>query len=238
MHSEIICKDDDRTIAPISHIDDEYAMAGVADPRVCVTTSHDPSSRMKQFVKEVRLLFPNAQRINRGQTKINELVEVCRTNGFTDLIIVHETRGEPDSMIISHLPYGPTAYFSLSNCVFRHDIPNSAPMSEVYPHVILENFSTPLGLRIGNVLKHLFPVPKPESKRIVTFANREDQISFRHHVYKKGSEGPKDIDLEECGPRFEMKLYQLRLGTLDQDEAEMEWVLRPYMNTHKSKYIL
>ena len=35
-----------------------------------------------------------------------------------------------------------------------------------------------------------------------------------------------------------MKLYQLRLGTLDQDEAEMEWVLRTYMNTHKSKYIL
>jgi hypothetical protein len=24
----------------------------------------------------------------------------------------------------------------------------------------------------------------------------EDQISFRHHVYKKGNEGPKDIELE------------------------------------------
>jgi rRNA maturation protein Rpf1 len=42
--------------------------------------------------QEVRLLFPNAQRINRGQTKINELVDVCRSNGFSDLVIVHEVR--------------------------------------------------------------------------------------------------------------------------------------------------
>ena len=27
-------------------------------------------------------------------------------------------------MIISHLPHGPTAYFSLSDVVMRHDIPD------------------------------------------------------------------------------------------------------------------
>ena len=27
-----------------------------------------------------------------------------------------------DAMMVSHLPYGPTAMFSLSNCVMRHDI--------------------------------------------------------------------------------------------------------------------
>lgn len=32
-------------------IDDEYAKAGMYDPKVCVTTSHDPSSRLKQFAK-------------------------------------------------------------------------------------------------------------------------------------------------------------------------------------------
>ena len=30
-----------------------------------------------------------------------------------------------------------------------------------------------------NILKYLFPVPKDESKRVVTFANNEDYISFR-----------------------------------------------------------
>jgi hypothetical protein len=28
-------------------------------------------------------------------------------------------------------------------------------------------------------MKHLFPVPKPDSKRLITFANRDDYISFR-----------------------------------------------------------
>ncbi len=78
-----------------------------------------------------------------------------------------------------------------------------------------------------NILKYLFPVPKDDSRRVITFANQEDYISFRssermicvcelcfhvdvyafrfsrHHVYKKN--GPKDVDLMEVGPRFELK---------------------------------
>ena len=34
-----------------SHLDDEYRWAGVEDPKIMITTSHDPSSRLKMFVK-------------------------------------------------------------------------------------------------------------------------------------------------------------------------------------------
>ena len=34
-----------------SHQDDEYAWAGVQDPKIMITTSHSPSSRLKQFAK-------------------------------------------------------------------------------------------------------------------------------------------------------------------------------------------
>lgn len=34
-----------------SHVDDEYKWAGVEDPKVMVTTSRDPSSRLKMFAK-------------------------------------------------------------------------------------------------------------------------------------------------------------------------------------------
>lgn len=34
-----------------SHVDDEYRWAGVEDPRIMVTTSRDPSSRLKMFAK-------------------------------------------------------------------------------------------------------------------------------------------------------------------------------------------
>lgn len=54
-------------------MDDEYANAGIEDPKVCVTTSRDPSSRLKMFIKEIKLLIPNSQRINRGASKIDEV---------------------------------------------------------------------------------------------------------------------------------------------------------------------
>ena len=38
-----------------------------------ITTSHDPSARLKKFVKEVRLLFPNAQRLNRGNYEYKQV---------------------------------------------------------------------------------------------------------------------------------------------------------------------
>ena len=84
------------------------------------------------------------------------------------------------------MPYGPTTYFGLANVVLRHDLKDKVdPVSEAYPHLILDNFSTRLGDRISDVLKHILPMPKIDTKRIMTFANRDDFISFRHHVYRK-----------------------------------------------------
>ncbi len=47
-----------------------------------------------------------------------------------------------------------------------------------------------------------------------------------------------NVVLKEAGPRFEMQPYEIRLGTLDQDHAETEWVMRPYMNTARKKQTL
>lgn len=145
-------------------------------------------------------------------------------------MIVHEHRGEPDGLVVCHLPYGPTCSFGVMNAVLRHDLKdaNLGTVSEAFPHLIFHNFRTPLGERVANCLKYLFPVsaqqlaslkcrgtwevilcsqvPKPESHRVMTFVNENDYISFRHHVYtKKG----KEVDLREVGPRFDLKLYQV-----------------------------
>ena len=216
--------------------DDEYLNAGISDPKIFVTTSRNPSIRLLKFAKEMKLLVPNSQRINRGTHQMEELVEVCRNNEATDLIIVHETRGEPDGIIISHFPHGPTAYFGLYNCILRHDVEEVEKMSLAYPHLIFHNFSTKLGERVQNILKYLFPVPKDESKRVVTFSNDQDFISFRHHMYEKSSK--KEIELKEIGPRFELKLYQVKLGTVEMKEASNEWVLRPYMNSASKRLYL
>lgn len=41
-----------------------------------------------------------------------------------------------------------------------------------------------------------------------------------------------DVELSEVGPRFQLKLYEIKLGTLDiANAADTEWALRPFMNT-------
>ena len=197
---------------------------GVEDPKICITTSRDPSSKLREFTKELRLIFPTSHRINRGNTKVAELVrthirqplsrvflfcivvlvlvmimmlmmtstlmivtatkvDTCRRSAFTDLIIVQEHRGIPVGLIVSHLPFGPTAHFAIVNPVLRHDLPERHTVSEAYPHLVFHNFETKLGQRVKSVLRFLFPVPKTESKRVMSFVNQKDYISFRHHTY-------------------------------------------------------
>ncbi len=71
-----------------------------------------------------------------------------------------------------------------------------------------------------------------ESKRVITWANQADYVSFRHHTYE-APKGAKSVTLTECGPRFELKLYQIKLGTMDQAHAENEWVHRAYIRSSK-----
>lgn len=212
---------------------------------MCLTTSRDPSSRLRAFAVEMKLVFPGSARINRGNTTTKELLDAARGADFTDVILLTETRGEPDGLVVSHLPYGPTVHFSLSGTVLRHDIEGRGTVSEAAPHLVFHNFGSTLGSRVRNVLQHLFPLPKSESVRVMTFANDNDYISFRHHTYAKGptaGAGDKlragDVVLSEVGPRFELRPYRVALGTLDQPDAETEWVLRPYMNTARKRQAL
>ncbi len=87
--------DDADTIHPYSYIDDEYNTNSSNDPRILITTSREPSQRLIQFQKEMRLIIPNSTRINRGNYVVKELVRTCQDYEFTDLIILHENRGTP-----------------------------------------------------------------------------------------------------------------------------------------------
>lgn len=186
LRAEVALEDSEHVAGTSEGIDSEYANSGVYDPKVLVTTSHDPSSKLTQFLKEMKLIIPNAHRMNRGGNTVQQIVETCRADGFTDLVILQEHRGVPDGLVVSHMPYGPTAYFGLHNVVMRHDLPQVAPISEAFPHLILHNLTTKFGRRVGTILKNLFPVPKADSRRVVSFLNRDDFISFRHHGARNG----------------------------------------------------
>jgi U3 small nucleolar ribonucleoprotein protein IMP4 len=201
--------------------------------------------------------------VNRGKYEVGAIVEACRSNDVTDMIVLHEHRGVPDGLVVSHLPFGPTAFFTLANVVTRHDILMSQSgfpqkqgdgeggsshdddwmsvpktISEAFPHIVLDGFTSRLGRRVSDVLRFLFPVPRPDSRRVVTFANRNDTIAFRQHTFTQKSKN-SEPELTEIGPRFDMRLYKLVQGTLEQtDSADLEFVLRPYMNTARKRKFL
>jgi U3 small nucleolar ribonucleoprotein protein IMP4 len=102
------------------------------------------------------------------------MIESAKSAGLSDIVLLHEHRGRPTALTVSHLPHGPTVGFSLHNVVLRADIPRAAKgtVSESYPHLIFEGFTTKLGQRIVQVLKHLFPPREATSKvgnRVVTY---------------------------------------------------------------------
>ena len=218
-------------------IDDEYlALSGIQEPKILLTTSRNPSPRLLQFSKEIKLLFPNSLKLNRGNYIIQDLAATGKRVQISDLVIVHEHRGVPTSLTISHFPHGPTAIFTLHNVKLRHDLPNIGNVSEAYPHLIFENFTTSLGKRVETILKHLFPPgAKRESSRVVTFVNNDDYISVRHHMYLRTKDS---IELSEVGPRFEMRLYELRLGLVDNKDSDVEWQMRRFVRTANRKNYL
>ncbi|OLN85598.1 U3 small nucleolar ribonucleoprotein IMP4 [Colletotrichum chlorophyti] len=226
-------------------LDDEYAaLSGLSDPRILVTTSRDPSSRLAAFSKEIRLLLPTSVRLNRGTLILPDLVMSCKSNALTDIVLLHEHRGVPTGLTVSHLPHGPTVSFTLSNVVLRHDIPGSirGSVSEAYPHLIFEGFKSRLGQRIVKILKHLFPPREPITSknkignRVVTFVNNEDSIEVRHHVFVRTSYD--SVELAEVGPRMTMRPFEIRGGTLENKDGDVEWHLTQYTRTGRKKEYL
>ncbi|KAI0024168.1 Brix-domain-containing protein [Xylariomycetidae sp. FL0641] len=232
----------DRSTNEELDLDDEYSkLSGVVEPRVLVTTSRDPSARLSAFSKEIRLLLPTSIRLNRGGTILPDLTRSAQANGLSDMVLLHEHRGVPSALTISHLPFGPTISFSLHNVVLRHDIPNSirGTVSESYPHLIFDGFTSRLGERVVKILKHIFPPREPltsKSKlgsRVVTFKNIEDSIEVRHHVFVRT--GYDSVELSEVGPRMTMKVFNIRAGTLADKDGDVEWALTPYIRTSRKR---
>lgn len=226
-------------------LDDEYqALSGIVEPRVLVTTARDPSSRLSSFSKEIRLLFPTGIRLNRGNLILPEIVRSAQGAGLSDLVLLHEHRGVPTALTISHMPHGPTVSFSLHNVVLRHDIPNSVrgTVSESYPHLIFEGFNSRLGKRIKRVLQHLFPPREPitsqnkAGNRAITFVNQDDIIEVRHHVFVRTSY--QSVELSEVGPRMSMRPFEIRGGALDNKDGDVEWQLTQYTRTARKKNYL
>ncbi len=143
-----------------------------------------------------------------------------------------------DGLTLIHLPDGPTAYFKLSSVVLHRDVPDHAQMSSHKPEVILNNFNTRLGHRVGRMLAALFHQdPNFKGRRACTFHNQRDFIFFRQHRYMFDAQ-TKQPKIQEIGPQFTLKLRWLQHGTFDTKHGEYEWMHKPEHDTSRRKFHL
>lgn len=229
-------------------------------PKILITTCRFNSTRGPAFIQDLLSIIPNAHYYKRGTFELKKIVEYAKNKDFTSIVVIHTNRREPDALLIVNLPNGPTAHFKLSSLVLRKDIKGHGNPTDHKPELVLNNFTTRLGNRVGRMIQSLFPQdPFFRGRRVVTFHNQRDFVFFRHHRYifetkeKKDDSNDKKAQraksktstqqrviarLQECGPRFTLKLVTLQHGTFDTKGGEFEWLHKADMDTSRRRFFL
>lgn len=208
-------------------------------PKILLTTQKKPSARLFDFLKELIHTIPNTFYYPRKQFAFKNICKQASEKGFTDIVLFQEKAKVVQGVYITHLPEGPTSYWRLTRLKLGQEIKGGATCNaEHQPELILNNFQTRLGRRIGRQLAALFP-QKPDfvGRRTVTFHNQRDFVFFRHYRYEFKKDGEK-CALQEIGPRFTLKLRYLQHGTFDGKEGEYEYIWRPDSQVSRKKFFV
>ena len=207
-------------------------------PKIVMITNRRPSKGVFQFMKELKTAIPNLHYYERKNFKIKHIIEWAKNREYTDVLIIYEKKGEPHTLILSHLPKGPTATFRITNVKLNDEIFNHGNPIEADPELILNNFDTRIGHRIGRMLAALFPQrPNFKGRQVVTLHNQRDFIFFRHHRYEFVKNG-KRANLQELGPRFTLKLRTLQHGTFDTKFGEFEFIYHAKMSSNRKQMFI
>ncbi|KAK3285637.1 Ribosome production factor 1 [Cymbomonas tetramitiformis] len=165
---------------------DEFAdyFNGLQSPKVLLTTSQKPSAIMFRLLEDLLKLIPNAWYYKRGTYEVKQITKYAANNEFSHVVVINENRKTINGLLVIFLPDGPTAHFRLSNLVISKKIKGHGNPTKHRPELILNNFSTRLGHRVGRLLATMWPIdPQFRGRRVVTFHNQRDFVFFRHHRY-------------------------------------------------------
>ena len=219
-------------------VNDEFTqvLAGDVKPKVAVTTGLKPTNTSFDFVRQLLPVIPKSTYFERLDSAIGNFASKATDKGYTDLVIIKEDKRKVSTLTHIHLPEGPTAIYKVSSFIPSSDIPKAGRCTGHNPEIILNNFTTALGLRVGRMLGSLFPhTPNFVGRQVVTFHNQRDFIFFRFHRYVFSASREK-ARLQELGPRFTLKLRALQKGVFtspDEAEHEFRWTSKTDINRRR-----
>ncbi|KAI1326419.1 Brix-domain-containing protein [Xylariaceae sp. FL0255] len=221
------------------------------EPRILITTTLN--STLHHVAEIFTNIIPNSQYIRRSAHKyahkysVREITKFAENRGFSSLLIIREDQKRPIGIDVVDIPGKITFHFSISSWIEGKKLPGHGNATNHYPELLLNNFSTPLGLLTAKILQTLFPTtPELAGRQCVMFHNQRDYIFFRRHRYiirdkrtteksvvgadGKEMKGVENIraGLQELGPRFTLKLRRIdkgigRAGSDSHDPVHWEW---------------
>jgi ribosome production factor 1 len=240
---------DEDAAAAAAHDEFSAYFSGDRPPRLMLTTTSSPKARTFALIADLLEVLPAATYYRRGGHALARVADAAAKKDFTHLLVLNEGPSGVDSLLVAHLPAGPTAWFRMTSIRLARSIPgHGRAVAGTAPELVLAGFGTRLGSRVGRLLASMFPpVPAFRARQVATFHAQRDFIFFRHHRYifeqkKKGKGGggaaganaPSAQDpphaqgvtarLQELGPRFTLRLSALYKGLLAGPGAETEWV--------------
>jgi len=135
----------------------EQYFNGSKDPKIMITTRPRPSKKIFEFIGDLIDLLPNAFYYPRSKFHVKEICQWAYNKDFTHVIILGEKSKKANRLLVSHLPTGPTALFKLSTVILEAQLKRRGNKTSHIPEILLNNFNTRLGHRVGRFLGSFFP---------------------------------------------------------------------------------
>jgi len=126
-------------------------------PKNFITTNRRPRGGIFEFMAELKEAIPNTFYYPRKNFKIKDIIEQAKEKEYTNVLVFYEKHGNPHTLIHSHLPDGPTATYRVSGLKTKKVIKGHGNSTDHHPELIMNNFDTMLGHRVGRMFASLFP---------------------------------------------------------------------------------
>ena len=207
-------------------------------PQILITTSISHTGGIFRFIKELKNFLPNSYFYYRKKFDLGTIMKNAIEKEFTDIIVITERLRKPYKLLLIHLPNGPSMEFKLFDVIYQDEIPGHGVSVGYNPELMFKNFKTTLGFRVQRALNALFPKEEElKGRELITFQNKRDYIFFRYYRYIF-TDNFSDVNLQEIGPRFAMRLLYVQKGLFDPEKGEYEWIYKDKMGVKRRKFYL
>ena len=207
-------------------------------PQILITTSISHTGGIFRFIKELKNFLPNSYFYYRKKFDLGTIMKSAIEKEFTDIIVVTERLRKPYKLLLIHLPNGPSMEFKILDVMYQDEMQGHGVSVGYNPELMFRNFKTTLGVRVQRALNALFPKDEElKGRELITFQNQRDFIFFRYYRYIF-TNNFTDVNLQEIGPRFTMRLLYVQKGLFDPEKGDYEWMYKDKMGVKRKKFYL